>query len=505
MLCDKCGSSSLRAFESVDPLSRLQILEEKIIEAQKYMAELVEEQARARRQVNARFAPIIHKLPPEVLSQVFMSSLQVSDIEDLDYDYVPPDITPLFFGTICGSWRDIAWSTPKLWNHISIRAVHHIIKQQEYLLEQWLSRSGQLPITVRLICSTSGTKSWEEEPPMGIFNILIRFSDRWKDVAFFLPTPCLQKLSTPKHTFPLLNTLSICPSGGQSNNEEEIGVFIIASHLRDVGLSSVFLRTVILPWENITTLRAKTVFVDECLEVLRLTPHLTSCIFSKIVHGNDGYALPIVPLVLCLETLYIGVEVRADESPLLDLITLPQLRSLTYDSDHDIRHENLLAFLRRSSCPLESLKLSSFAGNEDNLINLLSTTPKLRILHIYVHSTGIFTDRVVRMLSPSYNSPPDDPSQEYLLPQLNSLDYKGQMSFSNHLFEEMLSSRWHAAACDKRKLQDHSDRLQTLALTFDHEIPWDAWSGPKMQKLIADGFDFNMSALALTGAPSTPE
>ena len=67
---------------------------------------------------------------------------------------------PLSLGVICSYWRDIAWSTPSLWSSLVVRVTSkhdpHIIAG---IAQEWLARSGQLPLSIRISAYNNNLKT----------------------------------------------------------------------------------------------------------------------------------------------------------------------------------------------------------------------------------------------------------------------------------------------------------------------------------------------------------
>ena len=87
---------------------------------------------------------IIQKIPPEFLSNIFQFFIS----SDSDCERNPN--SSLILGAICGRWRAIAWSTPCLWSSISINFDIGSLGDKLRLAREWLSRSGQLPLSISI-------------------------------------------------------------------------------------------------------------------------------------------------------------------------------------------------------------------------------------------------------------------------------------------------------------------------------------------------------------------
>jgi hypothetical protein len=55
----------------------------------------------------------------------------------------------LIFGEVSRQWRDIAFSTPRLWNCISLKCTNANMETNISLCNTWLKRSSALPLSIR--------------------------------------------------------------------------------------------------------------------------------------------------------------------------------------------------------------------------------------------------------------------------------------------------------------------------------------------------------------------
>ena len=102
--------------------------------------------------INQFYSPIVCKLPPDVTSTVFEFCLP--DFVDHHLSpYTKEDITiPLSLGAICSYWRDIAWTMPSLWSSLVVCVTRkHDSHITIGIAEEWLTRSGQLPLSIHIL------------------------------------------------------------------------------------------------------------------------------------------------------------------------------------------------------------------------------------------------------------------------------------------------------------------------------------------------------------------
>ncbi|KAK1220864.1 hypothetical protein PQX77_016343 [Marasmius sp. AFHP31] len=150
----------------------------------------------------------------DIWRMIFFESLPEND---LGVCFRTTEEAPLLFTTICHSWREIALSTPTLWNsiHIYLPVPRRQEEVDDYYtsllrgrkdgLKLWLDRSGALPITLSLATDSSyaGSEDLYFPPHWGPYprpsdpyppltpnlrtqftELLAQYSHRWKMVAF---------------------------------------------------------------------------------------------------------------------------------------------------------------------------------------------------------------------------------------------------------------------------------------------------------------------------------
>ncbi|KAJ2933058.1 hypothetical protein H1R20_g4028, partial [Candolleomyces eurysporus] len=211
---------------------------------------------------NLALLSIVRSLPIDILTSIFMATFA----EYKTYDG-PPRISgrhpSVVLSHVCRQWRQLALSTPLLWNEIRISTPEYPhspdsaearfalqlrgrparlslrgpteMQQQAYsqdveqwwkkvvqlrrATEAWLSRSKNCPLTIHLhirqpILEIDTNPSLKEGPLMEIFDLICKQSGWWKGAHFRVPicgpgSPLNKVLYLPLHEVPRLESLEL--------------------------------------------------------------------------------------------------------------------------------------------------------------------------------------------------------------------------------------------------------------------------------------------------------
>ena len=201
------------------PLIELQEIE---IEIQR-LCELVEvmkvKRGSIRRRIddyNVILSPV-RRLPLDVLHEIFLHCLPTHRNPIMNFSE-----SPLLLTRICSSWRAIALSSPRIWSRIHIplpgdpslasgyaivideaslssrrQRFAGLLKLRCEVVRTWLSRSGTCPLSLSITYPASRSHIQnlkDDELSHEMFNILLSFADRWRDVNISMPEEIYNKL-----------------------------------------------------------------------------------------------------------------------------------------------------------------------------------------------------------------------------------------------------------------------------------------------------------------------
>ena len=405
-------------------------LERETFHIEMLMERLNSRRALLQRRINA--LSLISQLPAEILTEIFRLTCLLSE----NTHHV---ITPLFFGGICKEWRALAWSTPLLWNVVSLNVSRKTHGSQINVLGEWLRRAKTSPLFIKL------TSDEEHESIFcslrDIMGILVTRSAYWYSLDCLLPPQCHDVLKS--HEFPLLTSVALRPPKGTiSTFSEPPSMFLSAPKLIDVDLSGYNFSAMVLPWEQLHRFKTQFLTVAECLKALRRSPSLKECHLRSIYSPEIFDSLPSETLYSDLERLDVFFLKRAAIS-LLDNLTLPNLCELNIvnSGSGDVLYSAVCALISRSSCHLQRLSINHQDGfKDDDLIACLEKIPPVTHLRLVSESARFsgLSDKLITRFRSSHEG------EHPFLPKLVSFEYWGSVSCDIRLLVDVLTERWRA-------------------------------------------------------------
>ncbi|KAJ7061591.1 hypothetical protein C8F01DRAFT_1137833 [Mycena amicta] len=511
----------------VKPTTRLASLDDEIAALQKTMDGLVNERSQLVSFIDNHKALLspIRRMPRDVFEEIFVACMPVTRNCAMSSREAP-----LLLGRVCSAWRNICFSTPRLWArlHISQPSVvfANLPETNEFRIqcerglatlrdatEMWLARSGQCSLSISVSCSTYGLSNDVFGPDkQSILNILAPFASRWEHITISgVPTTDLMRL--PKLTaedFPRLK--SIIVAEGYHSHEHihegfwhDLRLFNAESLLR-VGLlgSSFYPLSMPLRWASLLEIHIHYTgghhdgmpgfALDGALEVLRRCSALQTFRFSLLGTTTDPTFLAPLEHV-ALRTL--AVEINGDVSAILRHICrsfiLPELRSLSFDGssssdpDVDVTNIDYPTFLEASP-KLEHaqvfLDMFTHATLPDFLRHL---PPSLRRLRIFPGSRLWMPSNLVDLELLTLLTPDPDPSIPVVGAGIEELDIDRCKAYDDQQLLSFIKSRIDGGGDS----QAHRYRkLKSLAVDFAREMEDDIM--PELQHYVEDGLRVNL-------------
>jgi hypothetical protein len=430
-------SDSTTPGQFCDPCMQLKDVDAKLYAHFEEINKLLEIQADVKERVNQHHDPLAN-LPVEISSHIFAIYT-----EDVNSEFDPPSPVvkrggPLIFGAVSKFWRQVAFSTPHLWNtvNIHIRSNDNLPMTVE-LMKEWLDRSGQLPLHLLLIHENSNMVKSKLIP---LFNVLQNVSPRWCTLVLGFSANLYTTFLGEVTCAPTLETLKLV------EDSEGEGRFHLPhtpslKHL-DLGVSIPY-SSISIDWSSLTTIKAKDILMEEYFDILRLSKGLESFRLRGLI-GYPDSDLPITSLTYsALRELYLGPNdvTMVDLSEvvtMLNLSTFPSLEKFGYDSGSRTSFPNsaIPSIFNRSRCRLTHFDLSGHLenGTTYDLISILSDLPTITHFKLEdkysrrLDANAIMSNQLLRRLTPI--RPSESIHIDRLLPRLESLEFIGYKGFS---------------------------------------------------------------------------
>ena len=426
------------------------------------IAQIAQRRVFIRRRIN-ELSPT-GRIPSEILIEIFRIACQ-----PVKNDYrANKSVTPFFIGSICSRWRDVAWSTPLLWNTILLH-VSRKYDGQVQLLGDRLLNAKSAPLSIRLILDED-----EDEDDIlcafeAIMRTLITRSNYWLTFDSDLLPQCHHVLKNID--FPMLTSVSL-QSTNIISTPNISGMFLTAPKLVDVSLIH-YNPKVLLPWEQVRRLRIELSSGTECLEALRQSPNLQEC-HIECIHSTVSFISKTI-IHTQLKVLDVMSSSRDASVSLFDSISLPSLSNLRIRCNGTNRLlSSITSLVIRSSCNLERFTIE-FTFDDADLISCLEAIPSLTHLDLIYHDLGLegldvgLTKHLVASLDPLSNS------SQLLLPNLQYFKYQGPVLCDCRTILDMLAHRWHLSDDDgtSQSIRVSKLRLAGILSTVEYHVTAD--------------------------------
>ncbi|KAJ7037459.1 hypothetical protein C8F04DRAFT_1393670 [Mycena alexandri] len=463
----------------VEPLSRLQEIDNKIAELQKTIDKLTQERDSVSTYVEAHKALIspFRRLPLDIIQEIFIACLPthrncvMSAVE-----------APVLLGRICSLWRTVSLSTPRLWARLHIAEPKQPGQTPTYEAQYaqqvantiaWLGRSGVYPLSISLEGS--------QYPPSSVagsvspfVEVILSHVSRWQHIAITASSLALDTVfSLTDNDVPMLETLEIEQIHGRPSLQNVSLRLLRGPKISSLALATSDISLLALPlrWENLTSLRLANQRAGPLL------PPLTS-----------EAALQILSKCLRLRTCQLRLADRL-LAPALEesILELPHLNSLnitcigpTIFSPWALlqpRFVTRIAIPQIQLCTLVVLDLLSMLP--PTIRRLRFSLPTSRAHRIQpgvsivrsIDRPSPFEDSALEALTPS----PDHPAVS--CPILQELEIDPTVDLSDHALLHFIKAR----------MTVQSPTLRRVAIQFQREKRFDI--RPEIQAFLDSGLE----------------
>jgi len=433
------------------------------------------------------------QLPAEIKTEIFYNTLSpLTDLYDLE------GVNPFFLGKVCHGWRVFVWSTPILWTTLYLRPSTDNYEAQAVLLRDWLSRTGEYPISFCL-------DTWEflethDHSPIEVLTLFASVSARWREIEIPFPDlqACFDTISTTKISLPLLTTATV----RRGSTEEELDL-LMAPQLSELHLYSLALRKVLAPWHQLRVFLAGGCYVDEIRLFLHNAPHIVRCSFRNIQSFilEPSLDQELFHRSLLLERLqYLELHfyyVDVESTWILKQVRLPSLREVSlHNRMYTPQDADMFQITKsfQSSPLLEKFTWSGMVMSDHDLIQALKNIPSVKDLSLdfFSHPRAIG-----KLLTGEFLQRLCFPHAEILLPNLRSFKYRGPTSLNEHihLFRDVLVYRFRE--CALRAAGVDSERttvaqIKSVSVTSSSELVVGPDIQEELNSLVQAGLEFSL-------------
>ncbi|KAK7049394.1 hypothetical protein VNI00_005995 [Paramarasmius palmivorus] len=352
----------------------------------------------------------IHKLPPEVLGNVFSFACEENSF------HIHPVLTPppLSLSSVCGRWREIALTMPSLWSSMNIRFQRGwtkggLYRQLYHLVLLFLDRSKSSPLDIVLNFKCRLIHA-DAIPTLAA---LVSHSPRWQRLVLEdIPEECLRHevfRTLGRHRMAMLTHLESSHNGYDDTvwDDYQCHLFHDCPSLTSlkVANSGPLDHGANLPWRQIKKLEIVNAYeidgldlLSRCSNVEQITLERVSGMSEDGVEDEgDGEFSHIYHPISKITILAVEED---DVTCILKHSTLHELSSLEIQGadddwdEWDASQEVIADFLHRSSCHLTTLALSKLPISDSQTISLLYLLPTLTTLSIEERTGDICTNQV---------------------------------------------------------------------------------------------------------------
>jgi len=419
--------------------------DDQIIHLQVVMDRLIQKRDAVRTYKNLHMALIapIRRLPPEVLSEIFINSSNLPGERDLTPQL---DKTPLLLGSICSRWRSISLSTPRLWASFTLTIRPKYQKNDAVLANTWLARAGTCPLYISL--GSLGNYQNTMRPLMQVF---ARYCEYWYDIHLSLPLHVLRSLSAVKNRLPRLQRLHL------DCLDESVDIFESAPQLHCFHQDWPMKQSIVkVPWNQLREFSTGWCNVDDYLAFLRLAPNLEVLVaLLASLEPRHPHSLIQLPHLHSL-------SIHGNIAYTLDRLMLPKLRGISIDTQRMkwTATPQLTSIL--SQCSIESLSFDTGVHliSDDNMIQMLQMCPSLLKIDLFGSSSYCMTKSFFSKLA--YHGDSDIPTT-MLVPRLHTITVDYVPSYFDMLdFVDAIQSR--VVLGGEGRLESEVTRLKTVEI-----------------------------------------
>ncbi|KAJ7726384.1 hypothetical protein B0H16DRAFT_1894809 [Mycena metata] len=353
---------------NIDLRAQLAAVDASIAQLKLRLKALEDVRSPIQRQLDSIVYPVL-SLPPEITSKIFLHCLPPPPVSSSRKNIGPrTTLAPLLLLRICRVWREIALSTPHLWNvlHIDTTAIGTRIWSTT-VVPDWFGRAGSCPLTFSL----------KNKRPIAhrLSAILSPLTSRLQNLYLDVPDQ-LEKFAETG-PFPILETLAICHPR-PSELDAPLKSFPTAPRLHHILFVAAKIPSLWIIPPSVRKVSCDAMSVNGCIDLLQRAPFLEE--LSCYVHFDS----PRTEIITHnhLETLHLSGRLTG----FIRIFRLPALHNL-YLSDFEPEGnlDHFPSFLASTSVrrfhaaqEISSLAVEWFTTSMPGLVDLELFNPELQ-------------------------------------------------------------------------------------------------------------------------------
>jgi hypothetical protein len=290
----------------------------------------------------------LKKIPPEILNEIF---IHLSPMTVL----LPPmkNSFPWILMHVCAHWKNIVWTSPRIWSNIQIALLNHLSKSHDSTCAAFL----HILSTTRFLLSFHAIIDMVTAP---VLDLVLSHSRRFRKLALGLSQDALESL--PRHSWENLEYLEIRCYGIYTPSHNTSSSLQTAPNLRQVSFTTLF-RGIVAPpllfsWEKLTEISITNIDIPPTTihTSLQHCPALLKCILSIGTDTipdslpNTTFTLPKVKL------LDLSFHYAIDWGAFFQPFLTPSLKDLRIIAPGPPL-QTFTSLIIRSECAVETINL----------------------------------------------------------------------------------------------------------------------------------------------------
>ncbi|KAF7345449.1 F-box domain-containing protein [Mycena venus] len=366
-----------------------------------------------RRTQNIGVSSPLRRMPPEVLSEIFLCTLPLSTTVRPRFHLTD---SPWVLTHVSRYWRSVCISTPALWSLVCISYQPGFRPSSSFpigMVETQVARAGRLKIHFY------GDERMNPQPQIDVFKCLATHSSRWEELCITLTSVLAPLLAGIRDRVPLLRRIAIEWHIPVSQARiDTIDCFWAAPSLVDVSIYNEFrFIPFTFPIHNLVRYDLDAPWTIHH-GILRLASNLVE---ARIIveFNSEPWPSPEEAITLSL------VRLCVSRPEILNYITTPRLEEISIHNpksrSHDAPYGAYLAtylqsFVTRSSCPLRRLCLIEDPTPIPEILNkILSIVELLVDIRDPSMTSSISVNALILRLTVT------NPADSIVAPQLRSI------------------------------------------------------------------------------------